>query len=81
MLWFLALVELQDEWSWNILWTDEGRFHMEGAVNTHHCYIWAAIDPHKFLEIPLLSSHVMVWFGFTATFIVGPFFSKSRLQP
>lgn len=74
---FLARVELQDEWPWNILWTDEAHFHLEGAVNTHNCRIWAATNPHAFLQIPLHSSHVTVWCGFTATFSVGPFSSKS----
>ncbi|GBM66069.1 hypothetical protein AVEN_207164-1 [Araneus ventricosus] len=42
---FLARMELENAWSWNILWTK-----------------------------PISISKVAVWCGFTAAFIVGPFF-------
>ncbi|GFV37096.1 uncharacterized protein TNCV_3111981 [Trichonephila clavipes] len=34
---FLARLEVDPEWPWNILWTDEAHFHLDGSVNTHNC--------------------------------------------
>ncbi|GFU26599.1 uncharacterized protein TNCV_1837271 [Trichonephila clavipes] len=53
---------------------DEAHFHLSGTVNTHNCRIWDTENPHTFQEIPLHSPKVTVWCGFTATFILGPFF-------
>lgn len=33
---FLSQCELQNEWTWNILSTNEAYFHVDGAVNTHN---------------------------------------------
>ncbi|GFU50102.1 uncharacterized protein TNCV_3210901 [Trichonephila clavipes] len=30
---FLARLEVDPEWPWNILWTDEAHFHLDGSVN------------------------------------------------
>lgn len=38
----LAQCELQNVRPWNILWTDEAHFHLDGAINTHNCRIWTA---------------------------------------
>ena len=42
VLQFLKRVQLQDEWPWNILWSDEADFHLEDAVNMHNCRIWVS---------------------------------------
>ncbi|GBM62572.1 hypothetical protein AVEN_95550-1 [Araneus ventricosus] len=34
---FLALMEVDNAWPWNILWTDEAHFHLQGSVNTQNC--------------------------------------------
>ncbi|GFW57270.1 uncharacterized protein TNCV_541841 [Trichonephila clavipes] len=36
---FLARLEDDPEWPWNILWTDEAHFHLDGSVNTRNCRI------------------------------------------
>ena len=36
---FLARVEMDNEWTWNILWTDEAHFHFHEFVNTQNCRI------------------------------------------
>ena len=58
VLQFLKRVQLQDEWPWNILCTNKFHFPMEGAFNTDNCRIWAATNPHQFLQTLLRSSHV-----------------------
>lgn len=71
---FLARVEVDASWPWQIMWSDEAHFHLSGTVNTHNCRIWDTTNPRTFQEIPLHSPKVTVWCGFTATFILGPFF-------
>ncbi|GFV06662.1 uncharacterized protein TNCV_2949841 [Trichonephila clavipes] len=46
---FLARLEVDPEWPWNILWTDEAHFHLDGSVNTHNCRIWETDNPHSAL--------------------------------
>ncbi|GFU55435.1 uncharacterized protein TNCV_2550231 [Trichonephila clavipes] len=49
---FLARLEVDPEWRWNILWTDEAHFHLDGSVNTHNCRIWETdtlrVPPYEF---------------------------------
>ncbi|GFX12675.1 uncharacterized protein TNCV_3157961 [Trichonephila clavipes] len=71
---FLARVEVDTSWSWKIQCSDEAHFHLSGTINTHNCRIWDTENPRTFQEIPLHSPKVTVWCGFTATFLLGPFF-------
>ncbi|GFV37595.1 uncharacterized protein TNCV_4982171 [Trichonephila clavipes] len=71
---FLARLEVDPEWPWNILWTDEAHFHLDGLVNAHNCRIWESENPHSTLQVPLHSPKVTVWCGFSASFILGPYF-------
>ncbi|GFX42303.1 uncharacterized protein TNCV_110231 [Trichonephila clavipes] len=77
---FLARVEVNASWPWKILWSDEAHFHLSGTVNTHNCRIWDTENPCTFQEIPLHSPKVTVWCGFTATFILGPFFFEETTR-
>ncbi|GFT27336.1 uncharacterized protein TNCV_3425641 [Trichonephila clavipes] len=58
---FLAHLEVDPEWPWNILWTDEAHFHLDGLVNTHNCRIWETDNPHATLRVTLHSPKVTVW--------------------
>ncbi|GFY25112.1 uncharacterized protein TNCV_2693031 [Trichonephila clavipes] len=71
---FLARLEVDPEWPWNILWTDEAHFHLDGSVNTHNCRIWETDNPHSPLQVPLHSPKVTVWCEFSASFILDPYF-------
>ncbi|GFX99875.1 uncharacterized protein TNCV_259121 [Trichonephila clavipes] len=71
---FLVRLEVDPEWLWNILGTDEAHFHLDGSVNTHNCRIWETDNPHSTLRVPLHSPKVTVWCGFSASFIFGPYF-------
>ncbi|GFT50973.1 uncharacterized protein TNCV_1174031 [Trichonephila clavipes] len=68
---FLARLEVDPEWPWNIPWTDEAHFHLDGSVNTHNCRIWETDNPHSTLRVPLHSPKVTVWCGFSASYILG----------
>ncbi|GBN75512.1 hypothetical protein AVEN_168917-1 [Araneus ventricosus] len=69
-------MEVDNTWPWNILWTDEAHFHLQGSVNTQNCRIWARENPFQMQPLPLHSQKVTVWCGFTAAFIVGRFFCE-----
>ena len=36
---FLASIFVDNEWSWNILWSDEAHFTLDRAVNSQNCCI------------------------------------------
>ncbi|KFM74482.1 hypothetical protein X975_03865, partial [Stegodyphus mimosarum] len=55
----------------------QGPFYLNGIVNTQNCRIWDDKSPHAVTAIPLHSPKVTVWCGFTAEFIVGPFFYEN----
>ncbi|GBN56348.1 hypothetical protein AVEN_11437-1 [Araneus ventricosus] len=64
-------------WPWNILWSDEAHFYLNGDVNTHNCRLWAVENPHAIQKYPLYPDKVTVWCGFMATFIIGPYFFEA----
>ncbi|GBM63188.1 hypothetical protein AVEN_185563-1 [Araneus ventricosus] len=37
---FLARMVVDVTWPWNILWSEEAQFCLNGHVNTHNCRIW-----------------------------------------
>ncbi|GIY84364.1 transposable element tc3 transposase [Caerostris extrusa] len=69
-------MEEQHDWLHTVIWTDEAHFTLSGAVNTHNCRVWTTENPHAFVEVPLQQPKVTVWCGFTADFIIGPFFEE-----
>ncbi|GBN48379.1 hypothetical protein AVEN_22513-1 [Araneus ventricosus] len=44
---FLARMEVDHAWTWDILWADESHFHLQGSVNTQNCRILARENPSK----------------------------------
>ncbi|GFX49148.1 uncharacterized protein TNCV_5041421 [Trichonephila clavipes] len=56
---FLARLEVDPEWPWNILWTDEAHFHLDGAGGPVTCSItgqrYASVLRNKI--IPDLQAH------------------------
>lgn len=71
---FLARMAVDAAWPWNILWTDEAHFYLNGKVNTHNCRIWATENPRAIDQVSLHPAKITVWCGFTSTFIIGPYF-------
>ena len=47
---------------------------LNGVVNTLNSRIWASKQPHVVQEIQHHSQKLTVWCGFTAVFIIGPYF-------
>ena len=71
---FLARMKVDDMWPENILWTNEAHFTLEGAVNTQNHRIWGTTKQLLVHQRPLYSAYVTVWYEFSSTFILDPFF-------
>ncbi|GBL80579.1 hypothetical protein AVEN_225267-1 [Araneus ventricosus] len=55
---FLARMEVDNAWPWNILWTDEAHFNPQGSVNTQNCRIWARkSDPNATIAFSFSKGH------------------------
>ncbi|GFS61563.1 transposable element tc3 transposase [Trichonephila clavipes] len=74
---FLARMEVDDAWPWKFLWSDEAHFYLYGAVNIENCRIWGTSPPNILHQQPLHSDYVTTWCGFTAEFILEPFFFET----
>lgn len=57
-----------------VLWTDESYFSLSGSVIRHNSVIWACQKPTTTIAIPYQSQKVCVWFGYSATYRLTPYF-------
>lgn len=76
--WALEQMQRNPQWLLNVMWTDEAHFSLHGDVNTQNSRIWATSNPREYQSQPLHSPHITVWCGFTASFILGPFFFEEH---
>ena len=63
----------------HILWTDEAYISLSGEINRHNCRIWSEVKPDYVLTTSLHPQKICVWFGFTSTFSVTPFFFETNV--
>ena len=70
----LQLHQENNSFLFNVFWSDEATFHLNGCVNRHNCIIWAQENPNNITEIPRVSPKVNVWVAFSSKKIIGPFF-------
>jgi inhibitor of nuclear factor kappa-B kinase subunit alpha len=61
----------------SVLWTDEAYFNLQGEVHTRNAIIWAKEKPSIVATAPLHPTKLCMWIGFTAHFILPPFFFDS----
>lgn len=73
---FLAINEADPQWLPRVIFGDEAIFSLCGQVNSWNTRIWASENPHAIHEKPLHSEKVMVWLGFSADFILRPYFYR-----
>lgn len=76
--WALEQMQRNPQWLLNVMWTDEAHFSLHCDVNTQNSRIWATSNPREYHSQPLHSPHITVWCGFTASFILGPFFFEEH---
>ena len=78
--WFLEQKSLDSDFANKILWSDEAHFSLDCSVYTRNCYIWAPVNPHAFVTKSTHPKRLTVWCGFTASFIIGPFFFETTVN-
>lgn len=66
---------------YNICFSDECTFSLNGLVNRHNCRYWAESDPHVMREFHTQRPQKLnVWCGILGDHIVGPFFIDGNLN-
>lgn len=64
----------------NICFTDECTFYLNGAVNRHNCRYWDDSNPHLFREVHTqYPQKINVWCGILGSHIIGPLFIPGNL--
>ena len=71
---FLARMELGNEQLWKNLWTEEVHSHLTGYVSTRNGRILATENTFETESEPFHLAKVTYGCGFTASFIIGPYF-------
>jgi len=64
--------------TFNILFSDEANFHLNGHVNKQNCRYWSAINPKCKHQKPLHSPKVTVWAAMSSRGIIGPYFFEDE---
>lgn len=66
---------------YNICFSDECMFFLNGEVNRHNCRYWSDTNPHWFRETHTqYPEKLNVWAGILGDHIVGPFFIDGNLN-
>lgn len=64
----------------NICFSDECTFYLNGAVNRHNCRYWNDSNPHLFREVHTqYPQKINVWSGILGNHIIGPLFIPGNL--
>lgn len=71
---FLARIAADGSSPWNILWTDEIYFYLNGPMSVHNCRIWARLYFHEVYAKHLYDTKVTTWCRFTSAFIINTIF-------
>ena len=63
-----------------ILWSDEAKFHLCGAVNRHNCVYWRETAPKDLSLKSAKSKGINVWCGLWSGAIIGPVFIEENID-
>jgi len=72
--WFQQMVNEDEEFVTNIVWSDEAQFKLNGTVNRHNRVYWAPENLHVRVGKAVNLPGVNVWCGLSARGLIGPFF-------
>jgi hypothetical protein len=76
----LAMAAEDPEFFSKIVWTDEAKFELSGAVNSHNTIFWSKTNPERRVESKRIDQNgVMVWAGISTRGRHGPFMVNGRL--
>lgn len=68
---FLFRYNEGNNWSFQILWTDEPHFSLIVKVNSKNCFHWAYENSHDMKQTPLHEAKLTVWCGLINIFVLG----------
>ena len=70
---FNGSVEIDSDFPDKILYSDEAKFHLSGAVNRHNTVFWSDEKPENInVDKTAISPGVRVWCGIGSEEIIGP---------
>ena len=72
--WALTKLEENEEFHRKIIFSDEAYFCLNGFVNKQNMRYWSATNSNVLFETPLHPQKVIVWCGFHAGGVIGPYF-------
>jgi hypothetical protein len=75
----IALMEIDPSFLYNLVFSDEAHFHINGVVNRQNFRYWDTSNPSCYLEQPLHSPRVTVWAAIGCQGVIGPFFFQENV--
>jgi len=76
----LEMIDDDDSLLERIIWTDEAKFELSGAVNSHNTIYWSRQNPHMVRQTRRVDQRgIMIWAGIHANGIIGPYEIEGRL--
>ena len=77
--WFLLLDRFDDDFTGNIWWSDESKFALHGAVNSHNAVHWRTSPPDRVhITPPQSSPKLNVWIVFSSHGYLEPYFFRDQ---
>ena len=77
---FNGSVEIDSDFPDKILYSDEAKFHLSGAVNRHNT-VWSDEKPENInIDKTAISPGVTVWCGMDSDQIIGPVFFDDTVK-
>lgn len=78
--WFLVTLASNENFLDELMFTDEAKFFIDGAVSSSHARYWSLINTHQSVEKSLDKRGVMVLAGLTSRGVIGPFFFEDNVN-
>lgn len=75
--WAETQIDIDFEFPFKILFSDEAHFWLNGYVNKQNCRIWSEENPQAFVETPLHPQKITVWCALWAGGVIGPYVFKN----
>lgn len=77
----MRMIDEDPHFSFNIAFTDEATFQLDGTLNRHNCRYWSDSNPHWMREQHTqYPQKLNVWAGILNNQIIGPFFVEGNLN-
>ncbi|CAF4045863.1 unnamed protein product [Rotaria sordida] len=76
---FLKLVAKDSSFPYQIVWTDEATFKLNGHVNRHNCVYYATENPHIDSTQEINAPGIIVWAEIWSGGLIGPFFFRDTV--